>query len=95
MSILERWEPQWRFLDRWMVKTGFCQRQFRQTNEHQRYLNKKLNIELHGELESMYSKVLDASYTVTVHYLAQRTNDTSVTFFNQQNTEICLYPLFA
>ena len=37
--------------DRWMVKTGFCQRQFRQTNEHQRYLNKKLNSELHGEVE--------------------------------------------
>jgi hypothetical protein len=34
-----------------MVKTGFCQRQFRQTNEHQRYLNKKLNSELHGEAE--------------------------------------------
>jgi hypothetical protein len=33
-----------------MVKTGFCQRQFRQTNEHQRYLNKKLNSELHGEV---------------------------------------------
>ncbi len=27
------------------------QRQFRQTNEHQRYLNKKLNSELHGEVE--------------------------------------------
>jgi hypothetical protein len=26
-----------------MVKTGFCQGQFRQTNEHQRYLNKKLH----------------------------------------------------
>jgi hypothetical protein len=44
-------EPQWRFLDRWMVITGFCQRQFRQTNEHQHYLNKKLNSELHGEEE--------------------------------------------
>jgi hypothetical protein len=32
LSTLERWEPQWRFLDRWVVKTGFCQRQFRQTN---------------------------------------------------------------
>jgi hypothetical protein len=51
LSTLERWEPQWRFLDRWMVKTDFCQRQFRQTNEHQRYLNKKLNSELHGEVE--------------------------------------------
>ena len=50
-SALERWKPQWRFLDRWMVKTGFCQRQFRQTNEHQRYLNKMLNSELHGEVE--------------------------------------------
>ncbi len=50
-SDIERWEPQWRFLDRWMVKTGFYQRQFRQTNEHQRYLNKKLNSELHGEVE--------------------------------------------
>jgi hypothetical protein len=37
--------------DRWMVKTGFRQRQFRQTNEHQRYLNKKLNSEFHGEVE--------------------------------------------
>ncbi len=51
LSTLERWEPQWRFLDRWMVKTGFCQRQFRQITEHQRYLNKKLNSELHGEVE--------------------------------------------
>ncbi len=51
LSTLERLEPQWRFLDRWMVKTGFCQRQFRQTNEHQRYLNKKLNSELHGKVE--------------------------------------------
>ncbi len=38
-------------LDRWMVKTGFCLRQFRQSNEHQHYLNKKLNSELHGEVE--------------------------------------------
>jgi hypothetical protein len=30
---------------------GFCQRQFRQTNKHQRYLNKKPNSELHGEVE--------------------------------------------
>jgi hypothetical protein len=28
-----------------------CQRQFRQTNEHQRYLDKKLNSELHWEVE--------------------------------------------
>jgi hypothetical protein len=34
-----------------MVKTAFYQRQFRQTNEHQRYLNKKLNSELHGQVE--------------------------------------------
>jgi hypothetical protein len=47
LSTLERWEPQWRFLDRWMVETGFCQRQFRQTNEHQCYLNN----ELHEEVE--------------------------------------------
>jgi hypothetical protein len=33
-----------------MVKTGFCQREFRPSNEHQRYLNKKLNNELHGEI---------------------------------------------
>jgi hypothetical protein len=51
LSTLERWEPHWPFLDRWMVKTGFFQRQFRQTNEHQRHLNKKLNSELHGEVE--------------------------------------------
>jgi hypothetical protein len=34
-----------------MIKTGNCQRQFRQTNKHQHYLNKKLNSELHGEVE--------------------------------------------
>jgi hypothetical protein len=55
LSTLERWEPQWRFLDRWMVKTGFRQRQFRQTNEHQRYLNKKLNSELHGKVEFIHT----------------------------------------
>ena len=33
------------------VKTGFCQTEFRQTNEHQCYLNKKLNSEFHGEVE--------------------------------------------
>jgi hypothetical protein len=36
-----------------MVKTGFCQRDFGQTNEHPRYLNKKLISELHGEVESI------------------------------------------
>ncbi len=51
MSTLEKWEPRWRFLDRWMVKTGFCQRQFRQINERQHYLNKKLNSEFNGEVE--------------------------------------------
>ncbi len=60
MSTLERWEPQWRFLDRWMVKTGFCQRQFRQTNEHQHYLNKKLNSELHGEVDFRLQAFLSA-----------------------------------
>jgi hypothetical protein len=35
-----------------MVETGFCQRAFCQTNEHQCYLNKKLISELHGEVES-------------------------------------------
>ncbi len=38
----------------WIVKTGFCQRDFGQTNEHQLYLNKKKLIrELHGEVESI------------------------------------------
>ncbi len=55
LSTLERWEPQRRFLDRWMVKTGFSQRQFRQTNEHQRYINKKLNSELHCDVEFIHT----------------------------------------
>ncbi len=48
LSTLQRRQPQRRFHDRWMVRTGFCQRDFAQTYEHQRYFNKKLISELHG-----------------------------------------------
>jgi hypothetical protein len=51
LSTFQRWQSQRQFLDRWIVKIGFCQREFRQNNEHQRYLNKKLNSELHGKVE--------------------------------------------
>jgi hypothetical protein len=34
---------------------GFCQRDFGQTNEHQRHLNKKPISELHWEAESIQS----------------------------------------
>ncbi len=53
LSTLERWEPQWWFLDRWMVKTGFCQRDFSMTNEQQRHLMYKLIIELLEEVDSI------------------------------------------
>ncbi len=53
MSTLQRWQPQRGVYDRWVVKTGFCQRDFVQTNEHQCYLNAKLVGELHGEVESI------------------------------------------
>ncbi len=62
LSTLERCQPQRWFHDRWMVKTGFCQRQFRQTNEHQRYINKKLNSELHGEVESIQTKPVKKNF---------------------------------
>ncbi len=51
LEYITQVSPQRWFHDRWMVKTGFCLRQFRKTIEHQRYLNKKLNSELHEEVE--------------------------------------------
>jgi hypothetical protein len=53
LSTLERWEPQWRFLDRWVVKTGFCQGEFTMTNEQQRHLKEKLISEMLEEVESI------------------------------------------
>ena len=53
LSTLERWEPQWCDLDRWVVKTGFCQRDFSMTNEQQRHLKEKLISELLEEVESI------------------------------------------
>jgi hypothetical protein len=53
LSTLERWEPQWRFPDRWVVKTGFCQRDFSMTKEQQRPLKEKLISELLEEVESI------------------------------------------
>jgi hypothetical protein len=38
LSTLQRWQPQRRFHDRWMFKTGFCQRDFTQTNEGGPYI---------------------------------------------------------
>ncbi len=37
-----------------MVKTGFCQRHFGQTNEQQRHLHEKLISELHGEVDDPF-----------------------------------------
>jgi hypothetical protein len=43
-----------RFYFRWVVTTGFCQRDFSHTNEQQRHaLNKKLISEFHVEVESI------------------------------------------
>ncbi len=53
LSTLERWEPQRRFLDRWVVKTDFFQRDFSMTNEQQRHLKEKLISELLEEVESI------------------------------------------
>jgi hypothetical protein len=41
-------QPERRFSKRWMVETGFCQRDFGQTNEQQRHFS-----ELYGEIDSI------------------------------------------
>ncbi len=64
-------------IDRWMVKTGFCQRQFRQTNEHQSYLYKKLNSELHGEVEFIQTSLK------ILFFIPQRRYDMNVRFQTQ------------
>jgi hypothetical protein len=53
LSTLERWEPRWRFLERWVVITGFCKGDFSMTNEQQCHLKEKLISELLEEVESI------------------------------------------
>jgi len=42
-----------RLLYRWMVKTGFCQRDLGQTNKQQCHFNLLLISDLHGEIDSI------------------------------------------
>ncbi len=51
LSTLQRCQPQRQFHERWVVKTGCCQRDFSQTNEQHRHLKEKLISELHEEIE--------------------------------------------
>ncbi len=51
LSTLQRCQPQRRFHYRWVVKTGFCQRDFSQTNEQHQHLKKKLISKLHEKVE--------------------------------------------
>jgi hypothetical protein len=59
LSTLERWEPQW-FLDRRVVKTGFCKGDFSMTNEQQCHVITSLT------LGSQLSSLLMANMTYRV-----------------------------
>ncbi len=51
------------FHDIWVIKTGFCQKDFSQTNEQQRHLQEKLISELHDEIKSIQTKQAPSLYS--------------------------------
>jgi hypothetical protein len=57
LSTLQRWQPKRQFHYRWVVKTGFCKRDFGQTNEHQLHLNNQW-VAWGGRVHSNHKRIL-------------------------------------